>query len=199
MNFHTILITGVCLATSLVAAPSALAQFGRETVARPDAEELYADRAMKKGWYDEAVERYSAACNDKSRQKAVWARNCRKLADTYRRGLGGSQDYERAQSLYDEACHAGLDAKSCLEQAYISFKGTNDDQDHRYARKLYKQACDLDNQTGCAGYGSMLYRGQGGAMERDEGKRLIQNACASGDEWACERARGFGLPERRGL
>ena len=67
------------------------------------------------------------------------------------------------------------------------------------ARKLYSQACDLGHQQGCAGYGSMLYRGQGGSMEREKGKRLIQEACAAGDEWGCERARGYGFPDRRGL
>ena len=45
----------------------------------------------------------------------------------------------------------------------------------------------------------MLYRGQGGMMKRDEGKDYIQRACETGDSWACERARGFGFPDRRGL
>ena len=81
----------------------------------------------------------------------------------------------------------------------MSFKGNDGDVDLPYARKLYKAACDLGDQTACAGYGSMLYRGQGGPMQRTTGKQYIQNACAAGDEWACERARGFGLPERQGL
>lgn len=191
------------LAASLILAGtlsfSASAQFGREQVARPDADELYADRAVKQGWFDDAIERYSKACEDKSRQTAVWARNCRKLADLRRRGLGGEQDYETAKALYDEACFKGRDDQSCMQQGHVSFEGNDGNRDWAYARKLYKQACDLGNQTGCAGYGSMLYRGQGGAMKRDEGKRYIQEACASGDDWACDRAQGFGLPDRRGL
>ncbi|MGB3624338.1 MAG: tetratricopeptide repeat protein [Henriciella sp.] len=187
------------LASAFALAPSASAQFGREQIAKPDADELYADRAVKKGWFDDAVERYSAACNDVSRQKAVWARNCRKLADIYRKGQAGPQDYEKAEGLYDRACFTGKDADACMQQGHISFKGNDGDVDYPYARRLYKQACDLGDQTGCAGYGSMLYRGQGGAMQRTEGKRYIQEACASGDDWACDRATGFGLPTRRGL
>ncbi len=194
-----ILLILVAAIAAIALAPTASAQFGREQVAKPDADELYADKAMKQGWYDDAIERYGATCEDKSRQKAVWSRNCRKLADIYRRGLTGDQDYERAGALYDEACFTGRDADSCMQQGHVSFKGNDGNQDYTYARKLYREACNLGDQTGCAGYGSMLYRGQGGPMERDKGKEYIQNACASGDSWACERASGFGLPDRRGL
>ena len=177
----------------------ASAQFGPETVARPDAAELAADRAVKDGRFDEARAAYREACQQKSRQKEVWGRNCRKLADLHRKGLGGRQDYEAARGLYDQACFGGRDAQSCMQQAHTSFKGIDGNEDMAYARKLYKQACDLNEAQGCAGYGSMLYRGQGGVMKRDEGKRLIQQACADGDPWACERARGYGFPDRRGL
>ncbi|MEQ8558789.1 MAG: hypothetical protein RIB03_10780 [Henriciella sp.] len=192
-----LILTAVIAAIAL--APSASAQFGREQVAKPDADELYADRAVKRGWYDDARERYSAACEDQSRQTAVWARNCRKLADMERKGQGAKQDYDAARKLYDRACFDGRNDEACMQQAYTSFKGVDGNEDWPYARKLYKQACDLDNQKGCAGYGSMLYRGQGGAMKRDEGKSLIQKACEAGDEWACDRARGFGFPDRRSL
>lgn len=194
-----LIIAFSALTAAFAFAPSASAQFGRDQVARPDADELYADRAVEKGWFDDAIERYSAACNDMSRQKAVWARNCRKLGDIYRKGQYGQQDYEKAKGLYERACLTGNDADACMQQAHISFKGNDGDVDYPYARTLYKKACDLGDQTGCAGYGSMLYRGQGGAMERNEGKRYIQDACAAGDEWACDRATGFGLPTRRGL
>ncbi|MEQ9316104.1 MAG: tetratricopeptide repeat protein [Henriciella sp.] len=194
-----ILLALAALATAVAFTPTASAQFGREQIARPDADELYADRAVTKGWFDDAVDRYSAACNDLDRQKAVRARNCRKLADIYRKGQFGPQNYEKARWLYDRACFTGGDADACMQQAHISFAGNDGEVDYPYARKLYKRACDLGDQTGCAGYGSMLYRGQGGAMERNEGKRYIQNACAAGDEWACDRATGFGLPTRRGL
>ncbi|WP_300375960.1 tetratricopeptide repeat protein [Henriciella sp.] len=184
---------------AIALAPSASAQFGRDQIASPDAKELYADRAVKKGWYDDAIENYSTACNDKDRQRAVWARNCRKLADLYRRGKGSQQDYGAARSLYNEACLKGRDAESCRQQAYLSFQGVGGDEDMPHARKLYQKACELGDQTGCGGYGSMLYRGQGGPMERDKGKQYLQDACAADDEWSCERARGFGLPERTGL
>lgn len=194
-----LLVFLMAVIAAIAFAPSASAQFGRDQIARPDADELYADRAVKQGWYDDARERYAAACEDKSRQRAVWARNCRKLADMERKGQGDQQDYDAARDLYDEACFDGRDAESCMQQAYTSFKGVGGEEDWTYARNLYKQACDLENEKGCAGYGSMLYRGQGGAMRREEGKRLIQEACAAGDTWACERARGYGFPDRRAL
>ncbi|MAN74603.1 MAG: hypothetical protein CME85_01320 [Henriciella sp.] len=199
MTKPTFLLASLFTIAASALAPAASAQFGADRVAKPDADELYADRAMKNGWYDDAEERYSAACEDKSRQTEVWARNCRKLAHIYRRGLLDGQDYERSKALYDEACFDGRDADSCLEQAHVSFKGNDGNQDYEYARRLYERACDLGNQTGCAAYGSMLYRGQGGMMKRDEGKDYIQRACETGDSWACERARGFGFPDRRGL
>ena len=194
-----ILLAATLLASAISFAPNASAQFGKEQIAKPDADELYADKAVDRGWFDDAIERYSAACNDGERQKAVWARNCRKLADLHRRGKGSAQDYPAARALYDRACFDGDDAESCMQQAYISFMGTDGTEDYSYARKLYKQACDLGDQTGCGGYGSMLYRGQGGSMKRDEGKRYIQNACAAGNDWSCERASAFGFPDRRGL
>ncbi|WP_018149529.1 tetratricopeptide repeat protein [Henriciella marina] len=199
MKTFSMLAAGLFTLSALAFSPVAAAQFGPERVARPDADELYADRAMKNGWYDDALERYGAACEDKSQQREVWARNCRKLGNIYRRGLGIDQDYARAKAIYDEACFDGRDADSCLEQAHVSFKGNDDNQDYEYARRLYKRACDLGDQTGCAAYGSMLYRGQGGMMERDKGKDYIQRACEIGDSWACDRAQGFGFPNRRGL
>lgn len=194
-----ILLLLAAVLAAIAFAPSASAQFGREQIAKPDADELYADKAVGNGWFDDAIERYSAACEDKTRQEAVWARNCRKLADLYRKGQGGPQDYEAAGTLYNEACLEGRDARSCMQQAYIDFEGVDGSKDLTQARKLYAQACELGDQTGCGGYGSMLYRGQGGAMDRDKGKRYLQQACAAGDTWSCERARGFGLPERQGL
>ena len=199
MKATSLLLAGLVSVSAFAFAPTASAQFGPERIAKPDADELYADRAMQQGWYDDALERYSDACEDKSQRREVWSRNCRKAGNIYRRGLGIEQDYERARELYDVSCFDGRDADSCLEQAHVSFTGNDGNEDLEYARRLYKRACDLGNQTGCGGYGSMLYRGQGGIMQREEGKDYIQRACEIGDTWSCERARGYGFPNRRGL
>ena len=191
-------LTAAAFAT-VALTPVASAQFGRTEVSRPDVDEIYADKAMKNEWYDQALERYSATCNDKTRSKETWARNCFKLGNLYRKGQGVPQDYDVARSLFDEACLTGRNADACMQQAYISFEDNDGAHDYTHARALYKQACELGNQTGCGGYGSMLYRGQGGPMDREKGKDYLQNACAAEDSWSCDRVRGYGLPERRGL
>ena len=203
-------------------APVSFAQFGpvdRETPR--SAEEILADRAMSDAalllpsrerdvitaddgvdlrqaqiWYDTARTNYQALCEDRSGPKDVWVRNCYKLADIYRRGLGVAQDYARAEALYRETCLEGDLTDACLQQAYIDHTGPSGERDWVSARELYGVACNRGDAAGCAGLGNMLYRGQGGPARREEGARHLQSACAADYDWACERLRGFGLTEQ---
>ncbi|MEL6829885.1 MAG: tetratricopeptide repeat protein [Pseudomonadota bacterium] len=202
--------------------PLAFAQFGPTERETPrSAEEILADRAMTDAalllqskqrdiitaddgidieqaqrWYNTARANYTTLCDDRNAPKDVWVRNCYKLADIYRRGLGVAQDYDLAETLYRETCTVGGLTDACLQQAYIDHTGPTGDQDWSSARELYTIACNRRDMSGCAGLGNMLYRGQGGPIDRDRGARLLQDACAAEYDWACDRLRGFGLTER---
>ncbi|GAB5457168.1 MAG: hypothetical protein Hens3KO_01980 [Henriciella sp.] len=210
------------LLTCLLAWPiAATAQFGPERETPRTAKEIFADRAMTDAanltralpqdvvsadvgidpdqalvWYEQARIRYEELCEDRSANQDVWTRNCYKLADIYRRGLGTPQDYVRSEALYLETCQQGDYINSCLQQAYIDHKGNAGKTNWPRARSLYELACDSGDASGCAGLGNMLYRGQGGAANRSLGTALLQNACADEYQWACERLEGFGLPRR---
>ncbi|MCF6328607.1 MAG: sel1 repeat family protein [Henriciella sp.] len=212
----------ILVLTCIAALPmAATAQFGPEPASPRTAKEIYADRAMKDAaslirvtptdivtskdgidldraqkWHNQARTRYQELCNERDRRADFWSRNCYKLADIYRRGLGVTQDYNAAKALYMTACLEGQHLNACLQQAYIDHAGNAGETDWPNARKLYEIACNMGDPSGCAGLGNMLYRGQGGPADRKLGATLIQNACADDYEWACERLEGFGLTRR---
>lgn len=209
------------LSGCLVFASPALAQFGPKPPTPRVAEEIQADRAMidasqlvrthytdvvtdedgidpdqANRWYALARGNYSKLCSERDAPSDFWSRNCYKLADIYRRGLGVTQDYRRASELYSDACLQGRHLESCLQQAHIDHVGNAGAKDWPSARKLYQIACEMGDASGCAGLGNMLYRGQGGTPDRNRGASLLQKACADEYAWACDRIEKYGIPER---
>ena len=212
----------VLLACGALLTSPAWAQFGPKPPTPRVAKEIQADRAMtdaaqlhrtqytdvvsdKDGidpdqanrWYTLARDNYTELCADRESATDFWSRNCYKLADIYRRGLGVTQDYDRASTLYTDACLQGRHLEACLQQAYIDHVGNAGAKDWPNARKLYKTACDMGDASGCAGLGNMLYRGQGGSPDRNLGARLLQDACTDEYTWACERIVSYGIPDRQ--
>ncbi len=210
------------LACTLALPLAATAQFGPERASPRTADEIYADRAMRDAAgfitlvpkdvvsvddgtdleraqtrYNQARARYEMLCNARETRRDAWSRNCYKLADIYRRGLGVTQDYQRARALYTAACLAGEHINACLQQAHIDHTGNAGETDWPNARMLYTTACERGDASGCAGLGNMLYRAQGGPADRARGAKLIQSACANDYAWACERLEGFGIPQRQ--
>jgi TPR repeat protein len=116
---------------------------------------------------------------------------CFELADMYRRGLGGDQDYDKAADNYRKACNGKL-AKACSGLAYLTIHGRGMEADPVQARQLYDKACDYGDVSGCAAYGNMVYTGQGGRKNVPEGTRLLQESCDEDYEWACERLSTLG-------
>lgn len=198
----------------------AQAQFGPKPPTPPSPQELYGDRMYSEGSrllngtsdnsfgaeerydfdkaqnrFDQARTAYEGECNNREAPKDQWSRNCYKLANMYRRAIGVKQDYNYARRLYDAACLDGDHIASCTQQAYTSHIGSNGKIDYPHARLLYERACGLKDARGCAGLGNMLYRGQGGPQDRTRGSRLLQQSCADNYDWACERLKGFGIPE----
>ncbi|MEM1087108.1 MAG: tetratricopeptide repeat protein [Pseudomonadota bacterium] len=208
-----------CLAIYFGTALAASAQFGPEEPTPKTTQERYAERAIANAgrfsgasedfvvdqddgvdpvrmqfWFDEARGVYATLCADRTGPTDLWSRNCFKLADMYRRGLGVEQDYRKASKLYLSACEQGGDLDACLAQAYIDHSGNGGDRNWGRARTLYETACDQGSPIGCAGLGNMVYRGQGGITNRRRGASLLRQACNDDYAWACERLDGFGLP-----
>lgn len=200
----------------------AAAQFGPKPDTPRSAKEIYADRAMDSAasflqtvaadalteqdradpdranfWYAEALEAYTELCANSDSPRDAWSRNCYKLAGLYLRGQGTAQDYSTASDLLLKSCREGSHTDACLQQAYTDHTGNAGATDWPRARELYGRACDAGAPSGCAGLGNMLYRGQGGSTDRNQGADLLQETCAQGYEWSCERITGFGLTVRQ--
>ncbi|MEL8055730.1 MAG: tetratricopeptide repeat protein [Pseudomonadota bacterium] len=211
-----------CLTLCLSAALPATAQFGPDEPTPKTTQERYAERAMANAaqfsgttenivaspedgldpermqfWFDQARGVYEPLCEDRTTAKDLWSRNCFRLADMYRRGVGVEQDYKVATRLYLAACEQGDNLDACLAQAYIDHSGKGGERNWTRARSLYEAACDQDSAIGCAGLGNMVYRGQGGITNRRRGASLLRQACNDDYAWACERLDGFGLPSGR--
>ncbi|MEL6860856.1 MAG: tetratricopeptide repeat protein [Pseudomonadota bacterium] len=208
------------IATMMTATASA--QFGKPQPTPKNADEYFAERAMRDASrltsgvegrdiirpedgmdlaraerrMEEAFEIYQRLCSDRSLPQDQWARNCFALGDLHRRGAGTVQDYAAAKIQYDAACFDGRHANACLQQAYISAIGSAGSEDLEHARTLYDRACDLDAPAGCAGLGNMMYMGRGGTRDRPTAVRLLQDACSAEYDWACTRLIEYGLPTR---
>lgn len=204
---------------AIALAATAAAQFGKPKPTPKNADEYFAERAMRdagrltegvagrdvirpgdgvdleraEARMEEAYAIYVKLCEDRTLPRDQWARNCFSLADMYRRGLATEQDYVRARTYYDAACLVGRHTESCIQQAYLSQKGPERQVDLRHARALYDHACDLKDPAGCAGLGNMMYAGLGGSRNRTQAAQLLQESCSDGYDWACSRLSEYGL------
>lgn len=210
------------LATLFIAAmmtAAASAQFGKSKPTPKNADEYFAERAMRDASrmtygaegrdivraedgvdlaraerrMEEALEIYDRMCVDRSLPLDQWARNCFALGEMHRRGTGTVQDYAKAKIHYNTACLEGRHTGACMQQAYISQKGEERDRDLDHARILYEHACELDDPGGCAGLGNMMYAGLGGTRNQTRAAQLLQDSCADGYQWACTRLTEYGL------
>lgn len=210
----------ILLTLSAALAASAFAQFGKPKPTPKNADEYFAERAMRDASrltqgvlgrevirpkdgvdleraeerMEQAYEIFSRLCRDRALPQDQWARNCYELADMYRRGLGTEQDYADAKTHYDAACLEGRHAAACMQQAYISQKASGGETDLEHARALYEQGCRLNDSGSCAGLGNMLYMGLGGSRDRSRAVTLLQEACVDEYQWACTRLIEYGQP-----
>lgn len=210
------------LVLALVFAASAMAQFGKPKPTPKNADEYFAERAMRDAArltfgaegrdiikpadgvdlaraeqrMEEALVIFEKLCTDRSLPQDQWARNCFSLGEMHRRGNGTVQDYAKAKIHYDAACLEGRHAGACVQQAYTAQKGHDGKIDLDHARVLYEQACSLNDPGGCAGLGNMMYMGLGGSRDRPTATRLLQESCAKEYAWACTRLTEYGLPTR---
>ena len=178
-----ILAIALSAAAMSIAALPAVAQYGQveRTQAEIALEEASANLEKNRARKSEAIR----ACGTKDYEA------CFELADMYRCGLGGTQDYEKAAENYRKACD-GRHAEACSGLAYLTMKGRGMEADPVQARQLYDKACDYGDVSGCAAYGNMVYTGQGGRKNVAEGTRLLQESCDNEYEWACERLSRLG-------
>ena len=178
-----ILAAAISVVAMSVAVLPAAAQYGQveRTQAEIALEEATANLETNRVTRTEA----SQACDTRDYQA------CFELADMYRKGLGGDQDYKSAADNYRKACD-GKVAEACSGLAYLTVQGRGMDADTARARQLYDKACDYGDVSGCAAYGNMMYTGEGGSKNVAEGTRLLQESCDEAYEWACERLSTLG-------
>ena len=214
------LFASLCCAIAFTATASA--QFGKPEPTPKNADEYFAERAMRDAArmthgaegrevvrsadgvdlaraerrMEEALEIYDRLCSDRSLPQDQWARNCFALAEMHRRGNGTEQDYAKAKLQYDAACLEGRHAGACMQQAYSSQVGADGEIDLDHARALYEHGCGLNDPGNCAGLGNMMYMGLGGTRDRPRAVTLLQEACADDYQWACTRLIEYGLPTR---
>ena len=207
---------------SLALTTTASAQFGKPQPTPKNADEHFAERAMRDAGLlttgiegrevikdsdginlaraerrmEQALEIFDRLCADRSLPQDQWARNCFEAGEMHRRGNGTVQDYPKAKARYDAACLEGRHAGACMQQAYVSQKGNAGETDLEHARLLYEQGCSLRDPGSCAGLGNMMYMGLGGLRDRSRAVELLQDACADEYAWACTRLVEYGLPAR---
>lgn len=213
--FATLFIAAMMIGT-------ASAQFGQSKPTPKNADEYFAERAMRDAArmtfgaegrdiiktedgvdlaraerrMEEALEIYDRMCADRSLPQDQWARNCFALGEMHRRGNGTVQDFATAKASYNTACLEGRHTGACMQQAYNSQKGSDGTIDLDHARALYEHACTLKDSGGCAGLGNMMYMGLGGSRDRPTAIRLLQESCAEEYAWACTRLTEYGQPIR---
>ncbi len=214
------LLAVFCCSFALMATASA--QFGKPEPTPKNADEYFAERAMRDAArlttgvegrevikdsdginlaraeqrMEQALEIFDRLCADRSLPQDQWARNCFDAGEMHRRGSGTVQDYPKAKALYDAACFEGRHAGACMQQAYISQKEHAGEIDLEHARALYNQGCDLGDPGSCSGLGNMMYMGLGGPRDRSTAVELLQDACAEEYAWACTRLIEYGLSQR---
>lgn len=66
----------------------------------------------------------------------------------YETGDGAPQDYDKAASLYDQACNGGRD-EACAHLAMMYDIGLAVEEDPGRAAELYEKACASGNRWAC--------------------------------------------------
>jgi TPR repeat protein len=102
----------------------------------------------------------------------------------YLRGAGVAQDDQRAASLFEQSCDAGV-AAACTNLGYVFANGRGVAKDDARAATLYQRACDGGEITACTNLGFLLANGQGAAKDERRAVSLYQRACDGGNSLAC--------------
>ncbi len=89
----------------------------------------------------------------------------------------------RARQLLESGCQAN-DGRSCLWLGYLYEQGRGVEEDEEEARRHYGRACTLDEAHGCGRRGWLM---EDDEERAEEGRRLLEQGCGMGDDWACDR------------
>ena len=203
-------ITKSLLATGLLTACLSLQGVAAQAV---DAPEMTADGLFTLGTVElrNAANEQRAGNNSSAERYQIKARAafdeacgagnkqaCLSAANLYRSGIGGLQDYAKAERLYKTACTARL-AEGCAALGYLNNKGrVTGTPDIAKATAYYRQACDLQSVNGCAALGNLTYVNARSTSQRNEGARLLNTTCDAGFDWSCERISLLGVARKKG-
>lgn len=131
-------------------------------------------------------------------EKACTAGNlaaCKLLGLLYENGLGGTQDFAKASSLFQRACSSGSaqnpDACSYLGVMYT--RGIGVTQNYAQAAALFQKACTAQYWDGCWMLGALYQQGMGVTQDYTQARGLYQKACDQGDMLGCVYLGGLYL------
>jgi uncharacterized protein len=115
-----------------------------------------------------------------------WA--CGQAAASFRLGLGGAADYQRAVELARQGCQVNA-GDSCVILGILKETGQNIPQNLPEAVRVYRGACDKGNLRACDNLGTLYddtYAASAG-IPRDfsQARSLYQRACDGGEMAGC--------------
>ncbi len=162
----------------------------------PDAETQadYLERLIDDGTINETMAQFERFFKDKkesqaltdvvSRQVAacdmIAAKSCYYAALFSYTGLGTKKSYEKAMSLFDQACSGG-DMYACYNLGVLYSSGQGAAQSYEKAVSLYDQACSGGEMKGCYNLGLIYYQGRDGIPAyQDLGLTYFRRACDGG-------------------
>ncbi|RAL20294.1 hypothetical protein DL240_18110 [Lujinxingia litoralis] len=104
----------------------------------------------------------------------------------------GNSDEERLADdgldTYERGCELG-DPSSCANLGYFDGRRSQGGEllTKRTARTYFLEGCEKHIGWACGAYGELLYLGQGGDIELEEGIAFNRRGCELGDPMSCER------------
>ena len=110
--------------------------------------------------------------------------SCNRLGVVLSKGEGGvAKDSTRVEGLYRQACELDF-AWGCFNEAWWSDAGGSGEAP--WAAKKLKLSCEMGLGRGCDAYADRLLTGRGVAYDPKSGEEYKAQACALGEEEACD-------------
>jgi TPR repeat protein len=120
---------------------------------------------------------------------------CKLLGSLFKNGLGGTQDYVQARTLFEKACtgNSSQYPDACANLGDLYEHGYGVTQNYPQASALYQKACAGKYWDGCWMLGNLYEYGLGVTQDYSQARTLDQQACDSGDMLGCVYLGGLYL------
>ncbi len=126
----------------------------------------------------EAVPKLEFACD------AANGFGCSELALAYLKGIGVSEDDEKAADYEARSCRLGF-GSGCVGLGHALANGVGRKKSSSAALEAYQAACRLDKSYGCYALGIAYLRGVGAPKDLDAARSQLSVACDAGHADAC--------------